>query len=70
VTAAAHLAEFEAAGPVAVRAHLQTEHANAVRALHDAWPASATWAFGWTHRVLHASGTRHPARTFPTEAPA
>ena len=68
MTAAGHLATFEAAGPAAVRAHLTFEHLHGVLG----HPAAVRTARGWTsldlHRHLHPDDD--PARTFPTEAPA
>jgi hypothetical protein len=69
VTAAAHLAEYEAYGPAAVRAHLAFEHTNGVLA----YPAADRAARGWTsadlHRHLHPDDESEQL-TFPTEAPA
>jgi hypothetical protein len=62
VTAAAHLAEYEAAGPAAVRAHLGTEHPVAWRSFGLGGPEACQEI----HRRIHADDD--PARTFPTEA--
>jgi hypothetical protein len=49
----AHLATYEAGGVAAGRAHLQAEHANAVRAFQQVHPDSGWWIAAELHRRLH-----------------
>jgi len=65
VTAAAHLAEFEAAGPAAVRAYLVFSHRERLRQLGLDGPALAGQSVALLHRRVH-----DPRSYFPTEARA
>lgn len=66
-----HLAAVEAAGPTAVRAHLQAEHDNALRELLATRPNAAALSVYGRHRLVHHQpGEPSQPALFPTEAPA
>lgn len=53
MTAAGHVAAYESAGPAAVHAHLQAEHANTLRELLAAQPNAAALSVYGRHRLVH-----------------
>lgn len=65
MTAAAHLASFEAAGDAAVHAHLMFSHRERLRQLGLDGPTLAGQSAALLHRRVHDDECY-----FPTEAPA